>query len=383
MGKRSQTLNWRRFQNKRTVVDLFMERSVYSSEVAPRVCADAQRPLPDWAQDLKPPIISLAPMDGVADWAFREMCYALGAELTVSEFAPATGIRAGARKIIEAIGARHGKKPFLIQLYGKHPADFAHAARVIHDSLPCAGIDVNMGCPSDKVVAHSHGSALMREPEIGAEIVAALRAATPLPVSVKMRAGWDSVNAPEVARLLERAGATLLTIHGRTRQQRFTGTASLEAIRLTREAVSIPVIGNGDVKDVESARAMLDYTKVDGVMVGRGAEGNPWVFLALRQALKRDSLLDAGRWSLIEVVREHARLAISAGGDRREAFLPLRKHFVWYVRGIPGKDQLRVRAQQISSLAQFREWLDSVETALRNTGLPDSAREPAAEEPAA
>ncbi|MCL4541760.1 MAG: tRNA-dihydrouridine synthase family protein [Chloroflexi bacterium] len=345
--------------------------------------SDRGRLLPAWGAGVRPPLIALAPMDGVTDWPYREICYALGAELTISEFAPAAGIRASAPKVLQAIGARHGNRPFLIQLYGKDPADFVRAARVIYDALPCSGIDVNMGCPADKVVAHSHGSALMREPERGAEIVAALRAATPLPVSVKMRAGWDRISAPEVAQLLEAAGASLLTIHGRTRQQRFTGSTSLEAIALTRQAVHIPVIGNGDVRNVASAQHMLAVTKVDGLMVGRGAEGNPWVFLALRRALKGDFVPQAARWTLTAVLREHVRLAVAASGDERQAFLPLRKHFIWYVRGIPGKDVLRIQAQQIASLAAFEEWLLAVERALTVAGLPDAPADTAGDEHAA
>jgi tRNA-dihydrouridine synthase B len=333
---------------------------------------DDRRLLPAWGAGIRLPLIALAPMDGVTDWPYREVCYALGAELTVSEFVPAAGLRASARKVLEAIGARHGERPFLIQLYGKDPADFVRAARVIYDALPCSGIDVNMGCPTDKVVAHSHGSALMREPERGAEIVAALCAATPLPVSVKMRAGWDRVNAPEVARLLELAGASLLTIHGRTRQQRFTGNVNLDVIALTRQAVRIPVIGNGDVRDIASARRMLAVTKVDGLMVGRGAEGNPWLFLALRGALKGEAIPRAERWTLTAVLREHVRLAVASSGDGRWTFLPLRKHFVWYVRGIPGKDVLRVQAQHIASLGAFEDWVLAVEQALMEAGLPDA-----------
>ena len=331
----------------------------------------AAPPLPAWAARLRPPLIFLAPMDGVTDWTFRELCFRLGAEVTVSEFAPAPGLMAAPKKLMASIGARHGDRPFLIQLYGKHPKDFAGAARMIYDHLPCVGIDVNMGCPADQVVSHSHGSALMREPQLGAEIVAAMCAATPLPVSVKMRAGWDSssINAPDVAQAMQAAGACMLTIHGRTREQRFTGLASLEAIAATRQAVTIPVIGNGDIRDVAGAQRMLAETGVAGVMVGRGAEGNPWLFADLRQALKGERLTDIDRWSLSAVVWEHVRLALEEHGDERQTFLPLRKHLVWYARGIPGKENLRKRAQQVSSLADVDAWLVDVEAALAAAGM--------------
>lgn len=333
--------------------------------------------LPAWAAHRRSPLIFLAPMDGVTDWPFREVCFRLGAEAAVSEFAPAAGLMAAPKKLLNSIGARHGDKPFLIQLYGKHPEDFARAGRMIYNYLPCTGIDINMGCPADQVVSHSHGSALMREPALGAEIVAALCAATPLPVSVKMRAGWDRLNAPEVAQAMEAAGACLLTIHGRTREQRFTGQANLEAIAATRQAVSIPVIGNGDVRDVASARRMLADTGVAGVMVGRGAEGNPWLFAELREALKGERLSDLDRWTLAAVVWEHVRLALEYRGDARQTFLPLRKHLIWYARGIPGKDALRRKAQQVASIADIDDWLLDVEAALAAAGLGRRPRLPA------
>jgi tRNA-dihydrouridine synthase B len=340
-------------------------------ETAPAPASVAGPTLPPWAARLRPPLIFLAPMDGVTDWAFRELCFRLGAEVTVSEFAPAAGLMAAPKKLMRSIGARHGDRPFLIQLYGKHPKDFAGAARMIYDHLPCVGIDVNMGCPADQVVSHSHGSALMREPQLGAEIVAALVAATPLPVSVKMRAGWnsDTINAPEVAQTMEAAGACMLTIHGRTREQRFTGLASLEAIAATRQAVSIPVIGNGDIRDVAGAQRMLAETGVAGVMVARGAEGNPWIFADPRQALKGERLPDVARWSLSAVVWEQVRLAVEDRGDDRQTFLPLRKHLIWYARGIPGKDSLRKRAQQVSSIDDVDAWLVDVEAALAAAGI--------------
>jgi nifR3 family TIM-barrel protein len=303
-------------------------------------------------------------MDGVTDAVFRELCYRLGAELTVSEFAPAAGLSASPAKLMRSIGARHGTKPFLIQLYGKDPLDFARAARLITNHLPCSGIDVNMGCPADQVVAHSHGSALMKEPELGGDIVSTLCAATRLPISVKMRAGWDTMNAPEVAQVMERAGASLITIHGRTRTQRFTGIASLEAITATKQAVHIPVIGNGDVRDVASAIHMLETTGVDGIMIGRGAEGNPWLFSELRQALKGEWLPGWDGVSLPALVREHARIAVEVYGPERHTFMPLRKHFIWYTRGIAGKDKLRVQAQQVSSLADVEAWATALEVAI-------------------
>jgi nifR3 family TIM-barrel protein len=311
-------------------------------------------------------------MDGVADSAFRELCYRMGAELTISEFAPAAGIIANPKRLLPLIGARHGDRPFLIQLYGTAPAEFAAAARIVADALPCSGIDVNMGCPADKVVAHNHGSALMKDPNLGADIVAAMVATQPLPVSVKLRAGWETVNAPEVAAIVEVAGASLVTIHGRTRMQRFTGTADLDAIAATVQAVRIPVIGNGDVVDAVSARRMVEKTHVAGVMVGRGAEGNPWIFGELLLALRGEQPPFEARWDRPRVVREHAQCVYELHGTSRFALLPMRKHLVWYARGVSGKATLREQAQQIETPDDIERWVRALEDALHEQRQMDA-----------
>ncbi len=314
-------------------------------------------------------------MDGVADWAFRELCYAMGAELAVSEFAPAAGIVANPKKLLPTIGARHGSKPFLIQLYGTTPDEFARAARLVSDHLPCSGIDVNMGCPTDKVVAHSHGSALMRQPQLGGDIVAAMVAATRVPISVKLRAGWDRVNAPDVARIVEKAGASSLTIHGRTREQRFMGSVDLDAVAATVAAVRIPVIGNGDVADLASAQRMVRVANPAGIMVGRGAEGNPWIFAELRQGLRGEQIRGEASWGRARVVREHARLLYEQSGTSRVALLPFRKHLIWYARGVPGKAALREAAQRIESPEDVEAWVRTLEEATKGEAspLPSSA----------
>jgi nifR3 family TIM-barrel protein len=300
-------------------------------------------------------------MAGVADWAFRQVCYSLGAEVAVSHFVPAFGIAGNPGRLLPTVGAKHGDRPFLVQLFGRDPADFRRAARLLTDSLPVAGIDINMGCPANQVVGSTHGSALMREPELAAEIVAATRAGTHLPVSVKLRSGWDSPSAPELARLLESAGASMLAIHGRTREQRYTGTVDLEVIAATRRAVTIPVVGNGDVVSVETARRMLEATGVAGVMVGRGAVGSPWLFAELRAELKGDRQFQESASRHGQAMREYVRLAFEDHGPRA-AFL-VRKHLVAFSRGSPASARLRRGLARLATQEDVVAWIAELEAA--------------------
>ena len=306
---------------------------------------------------LPTPWLFLAPMAGYADWAFRELCYGLGAEVTVSHLMPAEGFAHRPKRLLAALGVCHGERAFYVQLYGKHPEQFRAAARHLSEALPIAGIDINMGCPAARVVGSTHGSALLREPERAAAIVAAARAGTRLPVSVKIRGGWDSSIAPDFARLLEEAGAAFITVHGRTREQQYRGAVDLAMIADTKRAVRIPVIGNGDLVSVETARAMLAATGVDGLMVGRGAVGNPGLFAELQAALKgNDSYLGRHEVSA-ELIRHHARLVYEDGGER--GFLDLRKHLIAYSRGSPAAARLRKAVENVWSWEGLEAWLDA------------------------
>lgn len=300
------------------------------------------------------PWVLLAPMDGVADFAFRQVCYELGAEATIAEFVAAQVVVHRPRETLQAIGAWHGEKPFMVQLFGKRPDELAAAARIIYDHLPTTSIDLNMGCPASKVVASEHGSALMRQPELGAEIVAAVCAATPLPVSVKMRIGFDTVNAPEVAQILEQAGAAMLTVHGRTGKQKFGGELDLRAIAATNAAVTIPVVGNGDIASAADAARMLATTGVDGVMVGRAAVGNPWLFADLLAELKGDRRWREQAPSLGAVALRQARLLVEHKGER--ALIQLRKHLIAYSRRGADQAVLRALACQVETLADVQAW---------------------------
>ena len=229
------------------------------------------------------PAVLLAPMEAVTDLPFRTVCEELGAALTFTEFLSAEALTRGAAKAIGRMWPSLDGRRFAVQIFGREPEALANAARMAVD-VGASIVDINMGCPAKKVTAGACGSALMREPALAAALVAAVRAAVPaeIPVTVKHRAGWDecSLNAAEFARALVDAGAAMITVHGRTRAQGFSGSARMEPIASVRAALpaSIPVIGNGDVNEPEDALRMMAETGCDGVMVGRGATRNPWLF---------------------------------------------------------------------------------------------------------
>ena len=237
------------------------------------------------------PAVLLAPMEAVTDLPFRTICEELGAALTFTEFLSAEALTRGAAKTIGRMWPSLGGRRFAVQIFGREPEALARAAGMAVD-VGAAIVDINMGCPAKKVTAGACGSALMREPALAAALVAAVRRAVPdeIPVTVKHRAGWDegSLNAAAFARQLVDAGAAMITVHGRTRAQGFSGTVRLEPIAAARAALprEIPVVGNGDVKDVAAYARMKAETGCDGVMIGRGAMGNPWLFRTLA-ALER------------------------------------------------------------------------------------------------
>jgi tRNA-dihydrouridine synthase B len=294
------------------------------------------------------PAVLLAPMEAVTDLPFRTICEELGAALTFTEFLSAEALTRGAAKAVGRMWPSLGGRRFAVQIFGREPEALAHGARMAVD-IGASIVDINMGCPAKKVTAGACGSALMREPALAASLVAAVRAAVPsaIPVTVKHRAGWDesSLNAAEFARALVDAGAAMITVHGRTRAQGFSGSARLAPIAAVRAALpaSIPVIGNGDVKDVAAYRRMKTETGCDGVMIGRGAMGNPWLFRTL--AAVEQGHPDPGPPPLAErrrVWRRHADL-VGEHSPPKMRLHELRKTLAWYSRGLRGGSHLRQR----------------------------------------
>ena len=294
------------------------------------------------------PAVLLAPMEAVTDLPFRTICEELGAALTFTEFLSAEALIRGAAKAVGRMWPSLQGRRFAVQIFGREPEALAHGARMAVE-IGASIVDINMGCPAKKVTAGVCGSALMREPALAASLVAAVRAAVPapIPVTVKHRAGWDdsSLNAAEFARALVDAGAAMITVHGRTRAQGFSGSARMEPIAAVRAALpaSIPVIGNGDVKDAAAYRRMKAETGCDGVMIGRGAMGNPWLFRTL--VALEEGRPDPGPPSLAErraVWRRHADL-VGEHSPAKMRVHELRKTLAWYSRGLRGGSHLRQR----------------------------------------
>ncbi len=290
--------------------------------------------------------VLLAPMAAVTDLPFRTICEEHGVGLTITEFLSANALCSGAEKTVAKMTASLGGRRFGVQIFGREPLALAQAARMAQD-IGAALVDINMGCPAKRVVAGACGSALMREPELAQELVRAVRAALPaeIPVTVKHRAGWDDrhLNAPEFACAMVEAGAAMITVHGRTRTQGFSGKSSLEIIRKVREAVpqGVPVIGNGDVLTLDDYVRMRVETGCDAVMIGRGALGNPWLFADIRAWLRGET--PPGAPSLAErrqVFLRHVELMRGHTPGKR-VIHELRKAVAWYTKGLPNSAALR------------------------------------------
>ena len=315
-----------------------------------------------------PRTAALAPMAGVADRAFRELCRDYGSAVSVGEMVSAKGLCYGDRKSGELLVLGEAERPGAVQLFGDDPDILAEAARRALAWRP-DWIDLNMGCPAPKITGSGAGSALMKDPEKAGRRVRAVADAVPLPVTVKFRKGWDAahVNAVEFARICEANGAAALTVHGRTREQMYQPGADWDIIRAVKAAVAIPVIGNGDVTDAESAAAMYAATGCDLVMVGRAALGRPWVFRQIERYLADGTLLpDPPLEERMAVLLRHAELAIRYKGEGI-AMREIRRHAFAYMKGVRGGADFRRRAGLVSSLEELRTLADELINSTENS----------------
>ena len=304
-------------------------------------------------QALKPRVL-LAPLAGVSDWPFRLLCGDLGADETVTEMISAQGYLCAPednRATQDLLLTHPGEPPVAAQVFGRDPRGFYDAIRKLTDSGLYSGIDINMGCPAPKVTNGGSGSALMKTPELAAKIIKAARQATQLPLSVKMRIGWDekSINVLPFSKMAEEEGADYITVHGRTRAQHYSGKANWEAIARVKRERKIPVIANGDVFSWADAKALLELSGCDGVAIGRGALGNPWIFREIKQGLAGRDPLPADPLEIQELCLRHARLMAEWKGEDR-AVIEMRKHFAWYLKGLRGAAQVRSRINTMDSL---------------------------------
>lgn len=296
----------------------------------------------------------LAPMAGVTDLPFRQLCASFGAAYVVTEMVSAKALSFSDRKSDALMELAEQEHPAAIQIFGDDPEIMAQAARLACAHRPDM-IDINMGCPAPKIANNGSGSALMKNPDLCGRIVEAVKKAVEIPVTVKIRKGWDqdSVNAVEVATVCAQAGADAIAVHGRTREQMYTPPADWEIIRQVKNAVPIPVIGNGDIVDARCAAAMLEQTGCDAVMVGRGALGNPWIFSQINAYLDHDTLIsEPGIYEKVRVMLQHIRALCDYKGEphgMREA----RKHVGWYLKGMRGAAGFRREAGMLETFSQL------------------------------
>lgn len=297
-------------------------------------------------------IAFLAPMAGIADRAFRELCVQYGASYTVTEMVSAKGLTMGDRKSAEllTLGNEH---PCGAQIFGDDPEIMALAAKKVLEYKPEI-IDINMGCPAPKIAMNGGGASLMKRPERAYEITRAVVESVDIPVTVKIRKGWDddSVNAIHMAELMEKAGAAAIAIHGRTRQQMYSGKVDFDIIRDVKKAVSIPVIGNGDITDEQSATIMLEKTGCDAIMIGRGALGNPWLFSQINAYLDECRVIPAPTiMQKMVTMLKHIEKTIEYKGEYT-AMREARHHAAYYTKGMRGGAALR---KEISSYEHFEQ----------------------------
>ncbi len=304
---------------------------------------------------------SLAPMAGAADRAFRELCTSYGAAFVVGELTSSKGVSMGDRKSGELLSISPEERPAASQLFGDSPLVMAKAAEEALKYNPDF-IDINMGCPAPKVSSNGCGSALMKNPALAGEIVKAVVEISTVPVTVKMRTGWDenSLNAPLLARICEQNGASMITVHGRTKVQMYSPGINYGIIKEVKESVKIPVIGNGDVTDARSALEMIEKTGCDGVMVGRGALGKPWVFKEINFFFETGEYLpEPSIEERMNVLKKHISKLIEYKGEyiaMREA----RKHAAWYVKGIRGAAKYRAEIGKINTFPDLEELIDKI-----------------------
>lgn len=301
----------------------------------------------------------LAPMAGITNEAFRSICKEMGAGLVVCEMISDKALSFHNAKTIKMTGVSQNEHPLSMQIFGADKETLVYAAKWIYENTDADIIDINMGCPVNKVAKRAGaGSSLLRDPNKVYEITKAVVEATPLPVTVKIRIGWDenNINAVKNAKMIEKAGACAIAVHGRTRAQMYSGHANLDVIKDVVEAVNIPVVGNGDIVDGPSALHMLEYTGCKAIMIGRGALGNPWIFKEINAYFAGEEFKRPSKEEIYNMIVDQYERLLKLKGERL-ALLEMRSHVGWYLKGMQGSAQIKNKANQALSFEEVKKIL--------------------------
>ena len=302
--------------------------------------------------------VFLAPMAGVTDMAFRSICKEFEVGMVYTEMASSKAVHYGSEKTENIYEVLDEERPVGIQIFGHEPNVMAETAEKLSEIADI--IDINMGCPAPKIVKNGEGSALMKDLKLAEDIIKNVVKVSKVPVTVKFRKGWDEtcINAVELAKVAEESGAKLVTVHGRTREQMYSGVVDYSIIRKVKESVKIPVIGNGDIFDEESAKRMFDETGCDGIMVARGAQGNPFIFRKIFSYLEKGEVLGEVTVSdKIAMALHHLELAVKYKGEY-VAVREMRKHIAWYLKGVPGASKIKEMINTEQNLEKVKEILN-------------------------
>lgn len=316
--------------------------------------------------------IVLAPMAGVCNSAFRRIIKEMGCGLVYAEMVSDKGLVYNSKKTKDMLYVSDYERPIAQQIFGSDVDTFVEAAKMVYEIMKPDIIDINMGCPVPKVAVRAQaGSALLKNLAKIREIVSAVVKAVPIPVTVKIRSGWDSnsINAVEVAKICEEAGAKAICVHGRTRSQGYSGKVDLDIIKKVKESVSIPVIGNGDVNSIESAIKMFEYTGVDAIMIGRGALGNPWLIKQLVTYFDTGIILEKPSYKeIIDMCRKHLNYLLELKSEKISV-LEMRSHISWYIKGLPKSTEIKKELFTISDAKGIIDLLDRYQDILDNEGI--------------
>ena len=302
--------------------------------------------------------IFLAPMAGITNLPFRIICEQYKPGLVCTEMVSSKGLFYHDAKTAQLLNMKNETRPVAVQIFGNDIEAMSYAAKEVSKIADI--IDINMGCPAPKVVKNGDGCKLMLDLELAGKIIESVVKAATVPVTVKMRKGWDSehIVAVELAKIAEEKGAKAVAIHGRTREEFYTGTADWEIIKKVKQAVSIPVIGNGDIKTKEDAKRMFEQTNVDGIMIGRGAIGNPWIFREIRQYLNEDLVTEITKEEKLQVILKHIALQVELLGENT-GIKEMRKHMTYYLKNLPNVSNIRQKINQIETKKELEDCIIS------------------------